>query len=78
MLEVIITLAAVIALAWPLGRYLSVALGDAPSRADRVFGPAERLFYRLCGIDPNRGMGWRGIALAFVSSNVVLVVFRPS
>jgi K+-transporting ATPase ATPase A chain len=74
MLEVIITLAAVIALAWPLGRYLAIALGDAPSRVDRVFGPVERLCYRLCGIEPNRGMGWRGIALAFVTSNVVLAL----
>ena len=72
MLEVILTLFAVFALAWPLGRYLAVALGDAPSRVDRVFGPLERLFYKLCGIDPTRGMSWRGIAMAFVVSNVVL------
>ena len=72
MLEIFVTLAAIVALAWPLGRYLAVALGDAPSRIDRIFGPVERLFYRLCGVDPNRGMSWRGIAMAFVLSNAVL------
>ena len=72
MLEIIVILAAIVALAWPLGRYLAVALGDAPSRIDRIFGPVERLFYRLFGVDPNRGMSWRGIALAFVLSNMVL------
>jgi K+-transporting ATPase ATPase A chain len=74
MWEILITLAAILALAWPLGRYLAVALGDAPSRVDRVFAPIERLIYRLIGVDRNRGMSWRGIALAFAMSNAVLAV----
>ena len=74
MWEIPLTLALLLALAWPLGRYLAVALGDAPSRLDRVFGPAERLVYRLCGVDPQRGMAWQGIARAFVGTNVVLAL----
>ncbi|HMB56478.1 MAG TPA: potassium-transporting ATPase subunit KdpA [Arenimonas sp.] len=74
MWEIFITLAAVVALAWPLGRYLAAALGDAPTRIDRVFAPIERFVYRLIGIDARRGMSWRGIALAFVASNAVLAV----
>ena len=72
MWEVLITLVAAVGLAWPLGRYLALALGDAPSRLDRVFGPLEHLGYRLVGIRPERGMSWRGVALAFVASNAVL------
>jgi K+-transporting ATPase ATPase A chain len=72
MLEVFLSLLAVLALAWPLGRYMAIALGEAPSRIDRVFGPIERLLYRLAGVDPARGMGWRGVALAFLLSNLVL------
>ena len=74
MWEIPLTLALIVALAWPLGRYLAVALGDAPSRLDRVFGPAERLVYRLCGVDPRRGMTWQGIARAFVGTNAVLAL----
>ena len=74
MWEVLITLATVVALAWPLGRYLAIALGDAPSSVDRVFGPVERLIYRLTGVDERCGMSWRGIALAFAMSNAVLAV----
>ena len=74
MWEIPLTLALIVALAWPLGRYLAVALGDAPSRLDRVFGPVERLVYRLCGVDPQRGMTWQGIARAFVGTNAVLAV----
>ena len=72
MWEILLTLAILVALAWPLGRYLAVALGDAPSRLDRVFGPVERVVYRLCGVDPQRGMSWQGIARAFVGTNLVL------
>lgn len=74
MLETLIVLMSALALAWPLGRYLAIALGDAPSRLDRLFGPIERLLYRLSGIDAGRGMGWRGIAQAFLLSNLVLAV----
>ncbi len=74
MWEIPLTLALLIALAWPLGHYLAVALGDAPSRLDRVFGPAEKLLYTLCGVDPRRGMTWAGIAKAFVGTNAVLAV----
>jgi K+-transporting ATPase ATPase A chain len=72
--EILISLFAIFALAWPLGRYMALALGDAPSRLDRVFGPIERLLYRLIGLDPARGMSWRGIALAFLISNLVLAM----
>jgi K+-transporting ATPase ATPase A chain len=74
MWEITLTLALVVALAWPLGRYLAIALGDAPSRFDRLFAPIERLIYRLIGVDETRGMSWRGIALAFAMSNAVLAV----
>lgn len=74
MWEIILILAIAIALAWPLGRYLAVALGDEPSRLDQVFGPVERVVYRLVGVDPARGMTWQAIAKAFVGTNLVLAV----
>jgi potassium-transporting ATPase potassium-binding subunit len=74
MWEVIVTLAIIVAAAWALGRYMSAALGDSPSRVDRVFAPVEKIFYRLSGVDPNQGMSWQGIAKAFIVSNLVLAV----
>lgn len=74
MWELPLTLALLVALALPLGRYLAIALGDAPSSLDRVFGPFERVLYRLCGVDWQRGMTWQGIARAFVGSNAVLAI----
>ncbi|MGQ0799506.1 MAG: potassium-transporting ATPase subunit KdpA [Pseudomarimonas sp.] len=72
--EIPLTLALLVALAWPLGRYLAIALADAPSRVDRIFGPIERIVYMLFGVDPRRGMTWVGIAKAFVGTNLVLAV----
>lgn len=74
MWELPLTLALLVALALPLGHYLAIALGDAPSQLDRLFGPFERVLYRLCGVDWQRGMTWQGIARAFVGSNAVLAV----
>jgi K+-transporting ATPase ATPase A chain len=74
MLEVFVTLAIIVAAAWALGRYMSAALGDTPSRIDRVFAPVEKVFYRLSGINADRGMSWQGIAKAFLVSNLVLAV----
>lgn len=72
MLEVFATLAIIVVAAWPLGRYMSAALGDEPSRIGRAFAPVEKIIYRLSGIDADKGMSWQGIAKAFLVSNLVL------
>ncbi|MEO8001682.1 MAG: potassium-transporting ATPase subunit KdpA [Arenimonas sp.] len=74
MWEVIITLSILVASAWLLGRYMAAALGDAPSRIDRIFAPIEKLFFRLTGINAKQGMSWQGVAKAFVISNIVLAI----
>ena len=72
MIEILLVFALAIGLGWPLGLYLArVMRGDA-SRLDRVFGPVERGIYRLLGTDASRGMSWRGVAKAFVLSNIVV------
>lgn len=72
MIEAIVMLVLVIAAAWPLGRYLAAVMRGAPMRGDRVFGVIERPLYRLLGVDPSRGMGWKAYAAAFLASNAVL------
>jgi potassium-transporting ATPase potassium-binding subunit len=74
MLEILITLALIVALAWPLGLYMAAALGETPTRVDRYFGPLERILYKLAGVDAARGMSWRGYARAFVVCSAVLAV----
>ena len=45
-----------------------------PSRLDRVFGPVERLIYRVCRIDPQREQPWGVYALAVLAFSVVSVL----
>lgn len=46
---------------------------------ERIVGPAERFIYRVCGIDPERGMTWRTYAVAMMLFNSLglLMVWRP-
>ena len=74
MTEFILVFALAIALGWPLGRYLAAVRRGAPMRGDRVFGWIERPIYRLLGVDPLSGMGWKAYAGAFLLSNLVLAV----
>ncbi len=58
-------------LAWPLGRWL---VNIAEGRLPRWLAPAQRaeqFLYRLAGIDPAAGMGWRTYAIALLTYNVL-------
>ena len=72
MIEILLVFALAIGLAWPLGRYLAAVMRGAPMRSDRVFVWLEKPVYRLLGIDPLRGMTWRGYAKAFLLSNLAV------
>ncbi len=45
-------------LAWPLGAYMARVYEEQPSGLDTVLGPAERFFYRVCGIHDDEEMSW--------------------
>jgi len=60
-----------ILLAKPLGSYLANALEDKSQVQTRVFGPAELLIYRLCGITPSVRMNWRQYATAMMIFNAL-------
>jgi len=72
MTESLLLFAIAIALAWPLGLYLARVMRGAPMRGDAVFGVIEKPIYALLGVRPQRGMSWRGYALAFLASNLVV------
>ena len=72
MIEALLVFALAIGLGWPLGRYLAAVMCGEPMRGDRVFGPVERLLYRLLGTTPAQGMTCRGYAKAFALSNIMV------
>ncbi len=63
--------AATVLLAWPLGKYIAAVYAGERHWSDRVFGPLERLGFRLSGIDPSREMTWQDHLRALLTINVV-------
>ncbi|RZU02603.1 potassium-transporting ATPase subunit KdpA [Rivibacter subsaxonicus] len=59
--------AAVLAVSWPLGRYLVCVM---EGRLEFV-RPVERALFRLAGIDPEAGMGWKPYALGVLLFNAL-------
>jgi len=72
MTQTLLLFVVAIALAWPLGRYLARVMRGAPMRGDALFGVIEKPIYAVLGARPERGMSWRGYALAFLVSNLVV------
>lgn len=74
MTEILLILLASVALAFPLGLYLARVMRGGPMRGDALFAWVETPLYRVLGVDPARGMSWRGYVGAFLLSNVVIAV----
>jgi potassium-transporting ATPase potassium-binding subunit len=55
----------------PLGKFIANVYEGGPSRLDRLFGPIERLFYRVCRVDPEREQRWNVYTLAMLAFSVV-------
>ncbi len=60
-----------IALAWPLGIYIARIYGGERTWTDPIFGPIERLFFRVSGIDSSREMTWVEHLKTMLTINVV-------
>ncbi|MEO2215855.1 potassium-transporting ATPase subunit KdpA [Chromobacterium vaccinii] len=71
MLQLGLFLVVLIALAWPLGAYMTRVMQGENVGPVRFFAPLERTFYRLAGIKQDEEMGWRGYAVALILFNVL-------
>ncbi|MCD0491532.1 potassium-transporting ATPase subunit KdpA [Chromobacterium violaceum] len=71
MLQLGLFLVVLIALAWPLGAYMTRVMQGENIGPARWFAPLERGFYRLAGIKQEEEMGWRGYAVALILFNVL-------
>ena len=68
-------LAIVLLLVRPLGAYIAgICAGEVPLLG-KALGPLERGVYRVCDVDPQRGMNWREYALAMLLLQLVGMVF---
>ncbi len=67
----------ILAITKPLGLYMYRVFEGERQPLPRVFGPVERLLYRLSGVDPAKEQGWRGYAASMLifSALGVLVTY---
>lgn len=63
-----------VALVKPLGGYMASVYHGEKTIFDKVFGPAERLIYRLAGTSPDEDMDWKKYALAMLLFNAAGLV----
>jgi potassium-transporting ATPase potassium-binding subunit len=56
----------IFAITKPLGSYMFSVFEGERQPLPRIFGPLERLLYRLSGVDPKKEQGWKGYAAAML------------
>jgi K+-transporting ATPase ATPase A chain len=54
-----------------IGRYLAGVYGGGKAPGDRVFGPLERLVYRVCGIDAEGEQHWKVYTWSLLAFSLV-------
>jgi K+-transporting ATPase ATPase A chain len=70
-LQIALILALIAATALPLGLYMARILAGERTFLSAVFGPVERGFYALAGVDAERGMDWKSYAFALMLLNAL-------
>jgi K+-transporting ATPase ATPase A chain len=74
-IQILLFAAIVFAITKPLGSYMFRVFEGDQQPLPRLFGPIERLLYRLCGVDPNQRQDWKVYAIAMlVFSGITLIV----
>jgi K+-transporting ATPase ATPase A chain len=68
---IIFVFVATVALSIPLGKYIAKVYGGEKTILDPVFGPLERLFFKLSGIKPTIEMNWKQHLAALLTINMV-------
>jgi len=72
--QILVYFALLTLLTRPLGGYLHRVFEGERTLLGRVFGPLERGFYRLAGVDPQSEQHWVGYTLAMLAFNFVCFV----
>ena len=70
-LQLVVLLVALLALAVPLGSYMARVYSGEARLAQRVLGPIERFFYRLAGVRPDEEMSWKKYAAGVLVFNLL-------
>ncbi|MDB5438205.1 MAG: potassium-transporting ATPase, subunit [Caulobacteraceae bacterium] len=65
--EIALTIALMVAIAWPLGIYMARVWKGESTWLDPVLKPVERLVYAGCGVKEGKGQNWIAYAMSFLA-----------
>jgi potassium-transporting ATPase potassium-binding subunit len=68
--QIALVLVLVVACSVPLSKFVARVFAGERNFLTPVFGPVERGFYRLAGVDPAREQDWYGYAIAMVAFSI--------
>lgn len=74
MLQLILTMLLFLILVIPVGTYLYHIAAGKPTFADPLFDRVDGLIYRIGGVDPGKGMSWKGYAGALLATNGIMIL----
>jgi potassium-transporting ATPase potassium-binding subunit len=69
--QVVVFLVILLLLTKPMGLYLTNVFSGQKNWLTPALRPVERLFYKLCGIDPEEEHKWTGYVIAMLLFSVV-------
>lgn len=70
-MDLLLTYVLALLLAWPLGGFVARVFRGERTMLD-FLTPLEHGLVRLMGVDPDRGMDWRGYSLALLGTNLAV------
>src|SRR5437868_7023637 len=70
-LQVLLYLTLILLITKPLGLYMFKVFNGERTWFSQVLVPVERLFYRLCGVNPEEEQKWTGYIIAMLVFSVV-------
>lgn len=72
-LQIVVVLMLLLMIVKPLGSYIYHVFSNQPNRTDKIFGPIEKIIYKICGIHDREGMTWKKYTISLLLTNVVFV-----
>lgn len=74
-LGILVVMALILIIGIPFGGYLYRVFTGSHSTMEVVYGPTERLLYRLIGVNPSVKMDWKAYVRALLLTNLVMALF---
>ncbi len=75
LLGILFIFIATVALAIPLGKYISKVYAGDKTWLDPIFNPIEKLFFRVSGIDATKEMNWKQHLFALLAINLIWFIY---